>query len=205
MTGLRFFFIEMQLKFDFSLKFSSHIKPKNLTMWLPIRWIDRSYWKTYWSIINNKKIKRFLNNKKISIIPPVFFEGKVVFDFEKKAELFNNNFALQWTLVKNASIYQTLNIKRWMINLFWNKNENYMKNFQASKAHRWDKILIRMVKLWGNSYSIKTNIPISESMLVMGVFLDECKNKRLNAIHKRESKNLIKNYRPIYQPFPCFP
>ena len=80
-----------------------------------------------------------------------------------------------------------------------------MKNFQASKAHRWDKILIRMVKLWGNSYSIKTNIPINESMLVMGVFLDECKNKRLNAIHKRESKNLIKNYRPIYQPFPCFP
>ena len=45
--------------------------------------------------MNNKKIKRFLNNKKISIIPPVFFEGKVVFDFEKKAELFNNNFALQ--------------------------------------------------------------------------------------------------------------
>ena len=72
-----------------------------------------------------------------------------------------------------------------------------MKNFQASKAHRWDKILIRMMKLWGNSYSIKTNIPINESMLVMGVFLDECKNKRLNAIHKRDSKNLIKNYRPI--------
>ena len=38
--------------------------------------------KTYWSIIN-----RLLNNKKIPIIPPVFFEGKLISDFEKKAEL----------------------------------------------------------------------------------------------------------------------
>ena len=35
--------------------------------------------KTYWSIIN-----RFLNNKKIPIIPPVLFEGKLISDFEKK-------------------------------------------------------------------------------------------------------------------------
>ena len=35
--------------------------------------------KTYWSIIY-----RFLNNKKLSIIPPEFFEGKLISDFEKK-------------------------------------------------------------------------------------------------------------------------
>ena len=46
--------------------------------------------KTNWSIIN-----RFSNNKKISVIPPAFFEGKVVFDFEKKPELFKNNLASQ--------------------------------------------------------------------------------------------------------------
>ena len=54
--------------------------------------------KTYWSIIN-----RFLNNKKIPTIPPVFFEGKLISDFEKKPELFNNHFASQCSLVKNAS------------------------------------------------------------------------------------------------------
>ena len=43
--------------------------------------------KTYWSIIN-----RFLNNKKIPIIPPVLFGGKLISDFEKKAELFNDYF-----------------------------------------------------------------------------------------------------------------
>ena len=63
--------------------------------------------KTYWSTIN-----RFLNNKKIPIIPPVFFEDKVISDFKKKAGLFNNNFASQRSLVKNATpYYQTLNIK----------------------------------------------------------------------------------------------
>ena len=36
--------------------------------------------KTYWSIIN-----RFLNKKKIPIIPPVLFEGKLISDLEKKA------------------------------------------------------------------------------------------------------------------------
>ena len=34
--------------------------------------------KSYWSIIN-----RFLNKKKIPIIPPVLFEGKLISDFEK--------------------------------------------------------------------------------------------------------------------------
>ena len=60
--------------------------------------------KTYWSIVN-----RFLNNKKIPIIPPVLFEGKLISDFEKKAELFNNYFAPQCSLVKNEN-YQTLSI-----------------------------------------------------------------------------------------------
>ena len=60
--------------------------------------------RTYRSIIN-----RFLDNKKIPIIPLVFFEGKLISDFEKKAELFNNYFAPQCSLVKNEN-YQTLSI-----------------------------------------------------------------------------------------------
>ena len=43
--------------------------------------------KTYWPIIN-----RFLNNKKTPIISPLVFVGKLMSDFEKKAELFNNLF-----------------------------------------------------------------------------------------------------------------
>ena len=38
--------------------------------------------KTYWSLLN-----RFLNNKKIPLIPPLFHENKFVTDFKEKAEL----------------------------------------------------------------------------------------------------------------------
>ena len=45
------------------------------------------------------------------IIPPAFSEGKIISDFQKKAELFNNHFASQCSLVKNASTLPTLEFK----------------------------------------------------------------------------------------------
>ena len=40
--------------------------------------------KVYWSLS-----KIFLNNKKISIIPTMFLENRIITDFKEKAELFN--------------------------------------------------------------------------------------------------------------------
>ena len=54
--------------------------------------------KTYWSLLN-----RFLNNKKMPLIPPFFHENKFVTDFKEKAELFNAFFAKQCSLTKNSS------------------------------------------------------------------------------------------------------
>ena len=48
--------------------------------------------KKCWSIIN-----KFLNNKKIPIMLSVFFEGKLISDFEKKVELFSNHLASQYS------------------------------------------------------------------------------------------------------------
>ena len=54
--------------------------------------------KAYWSIL-----KSFLNNKKISLIPPLFYENCFITNFKEKAELFNSFFADQYSLVSNAS------------------------------------------------------------------------------------------------------
>ena len=63
--------------------------------------------KTYWSIL-----KTFLSNKKISCIPPLFYQGKYVTDFKKKAELFNSFFARQCFIIQNSSkLLLTLNNK----------------------------------------------------------------------------------------------
>ena len=37
----------------------------------------------YWSIL-----KSFLNNKKIHLIPPLFYENRFITNFKEKAELF---------------------------------------------------------------------------------------------------------------------
>ena len=54
--------------------------------------------KTYESLLN-----RFLNNKKIPLIPLLFHENKFVTDFKEKAELFNAFFAKQCSLIKSNS------------------------------------------------------------------------------------------------------
>ena len=47
--------------------------------------------KVYWTLL-----KRFFNNKKIPVIPPLFHENEYVTDFKKKAELFIFFFAKQF-------------------------------------------------------------------------------------------------------------
>ena len=48
---------------------------------------------------------------KIPIIPPVFFESKLISDFEKKAEPFNNHLPHNALWSKMQVPYQILNIK----------------------------------------------------------------------------------------------
>ena len=54
--------------------------------------------KTYWSLL-----KIFLNNKKITLIPPLFHENRFIIDFKEKAELFSFFFSNQCSLLKNCS------------------------------------------------------------------------------------------------------
>ena len=54
--------------------------------------------KVYWTILNN-----FLNNIKISSIPPILASGKTITNIAEKANLFNNLFASQCTSVENTS------------------------------------------------------------------------------------------------------
>ena len=55
--------------------------------------------KAYWSLL-----KTFLKNIKIPCIPPIFYENDFVIDFQKKAEIFNELFAKQCTVVLANSL-----------------------------------------------------------------------------------------------------
>ena len=54
--------------------------------------------KAYWSILND-----FLGKRKTPNIPPLIVNDFVVSDFTTKADLFNNFFASQCSLVVNSS------------------------------------------------------------------------------------------------------
>ena len=54
--------------------------------------------KAYWALL-----KRFLNNKKMLLIPALFHGNEYVTDFKKKAEFFNSFFVKQCFLISNSS------------------------------------------------------------------------------------------------------
>ena len=54
--------------------------------------------KAYWSIL-----KSFFGDKKVPIIPPLFYNNSYISDFKVKADLFNSYFSKQCSLISNSS------------------------------------------------------------------------------------------------------
>ena len=143
---------------------------------------------------------RFLSNKKIPAIPPLLVNREIISNFSQKASIFNKFFASQCTPLQNSSslpifylrtdeILSTLNIRDDDIFAI-------IKNLNPNKSHGWDNISIRMIKLRGKSivYPLKL---IFEASLQGGEFPDYWKKANVVPVHKKESKNFVKNYRPI--------
>ena len=73
--------------------------------------------KSYWSIL-----KTFLNNKKILVIPPILHDNKFITNFKEKAEIFNNFFGKQCSLINtNSDFFQ----------FFQRKHINYCQQFTS--------------------------------------------------------------------------
>ena len=60
----------------------------------------------------------------------------------------------------------------------------------------WDQLSVRMIKACSNSISFQLKL-IFKSVINEGVFPEDWKKRNIVPIHKKESKNLIKNYWPI--------
>ena len=124
----------------------------------------------------------------------------MISDFKIKSEHFNSYFAAHCTPVKNSSTLPTLKYKtKSRLNSF-NINKDdislIIKNLDSSKEHGWDNISIRMIKLCGKSIATPLKL-IFKSMLEEGTFPDDWKRSNVVPVHKKEDRNLIKNYRPI--------
>ena len=127
-------------------------------------------------------------------------DGKFVSDFCEKANLFNNFFSSICTPIQNTSILPPfLHRTNARITSFYVTKEDILliiKNLDSSKAHGWDNISIKMIKICGESITVPLKI-IFEQSLKENKFPEVWKKANIVPVHKKEDKNLIKNYRPV--------
>ena len=152
--------------------------------------------KSYWSIL-----KTFLNNKKIPCIPPLLHNGKSIIDFKEKAELFNDFFSKQCSLVNNNSKLPSVLTKKTCKSLSSVEFSTYdilkiIRNLYPNKAHGHDMISIRMLKICDESICKPLGI-IFRSCLENGKFPSEWKKANVVPVFKKNNKQELKNYRPI--------
>ena len=112
--------------------------------------------KTYWSLL------RFLNNKKIPLIPPLLHKNKFVTDLKEKVELFNSFFAKQSSLIKNSSklpLHRHYLTDTCLPSVRFSQDDNakIIQSLDRNKAHRHNNISILMLKICGSSINLQTS------------------------------------------------
>ena len=104
----------------------------------------------YWAVLNN-----FLNNIKITSVPPILISGETIANIVEKANISNELFASQCTSLENNSKLASLlmNIDK-RLNIISIKKDDILsiiKSLNPAKAHGFDNIPICMVQLCGDS------------------------------------------------------
>ena len=145
--------------------------------------------------------KTVLNDNKIPCIPPIFHKNKYIVDFKVKSEIFNTFFAEQCSIIPTKSVLPsklTLLIENSLSKCNFPKKDilQIIRNSDSSKAHRYDMISSRMLKLCGDSICKPLEL-IFKTCLRNDRFPLEWKKASVVPIHKKGDKQTIKNYRPV--------
>ena len=152
--------------------------------------------KTYWSII-----KSCYNGRKIPIILPLSLNGKIIIDFNEKANLFNKYFSSQCNPLPNDSkspenqiyiaetILSSFNIEDEVISKITN-------TLDINKAHGHDEVSTRILRL-GDKSIVKSLSIMFNNCKLKNTFPNLWRKANVVPIHKKGEKDLIKNYRPV--------
>ena len=128
-------------------------------------------------------------------------DHKFVTDMKAKANIFNKFFAEQCITLKNDSKLPSnqtfLTQSRWS-SLDFNKEEilKIIRALNIHKAHGHDDISIRMIKICDKSL-LKPLIILFQNSTKSSHYPDIWKKSNIIPVHKKNDKQLVKNYRPI--------
>ena len=100
----------------------------------------------------------FLNNKKTPLLSPLLHSNCFISDFKYKADIFNNSFPNQCSLINNNSKLPTNLIhgtdrRLSLVTFSAGDIAKIIQNLNSNKAHGQDNISIRMLKICGDTIS----------------------------------------------------
>ena len=149
----------------------------------------------YWSLMN-----QILNKVTIPVIPPLLENDIFVLDFTTKAEIFTDYFILQCTVIDTGSaVPNDVPFHVPPLSNFHISDEKILRiirSLNPNKAHGWDNISVRMIKISDEALVVPLRL-IFENCKNKGIFPQIWKQANVVPVHKKSSKQLKQNYRPI--------
>ena len=148
--------------------------------------------KKYWSILH-----QFLSKRKIPNIPPIDHNNSIITYTFQRANMFNTFFSKQCSLFHTDSVIPELHLltnhRLDTIDLDSKKILAIIRSLDVNKAHGWDDVSARMIKICDDSLLLN----IFRWSFDSGKFPSNWKRGNLTPVHKKGDKNVIKNYRPV--------
>ena len=145
-------------------------------------------------------VHRFMNKIKVTVIPPLLVNGVLETDFQRKANIFNDFFSAQCSIIDNSSIlpeFSFLTNNRISDVVFSHEDiSKIINDLNPNKSQGHDGISVKMIQLCGDSISHPFSI-IFNNALKSGFFPEKWKRGNIVPIHKKLSNQIVCNYRPI--------
>ena len=151
--------------------------------------------KSYWKILY-----RVMNKSRAPKIPPILDKDTFIISCKEKAKLFNEFFSKQCTLIINDSTLPDFqyNTDSRIDSIAIKKDDilPLIRNLNPNKATGSDEISGKMLQICDKSVILPLSI-IFHNILESSIYPDLWKQANVVPIHKKEDKQLAKNYRPI--------
>ena len=152
----------------------------------------KKYWYTLIQLLHNRNMPK---------IPPIRNDrNELVSDVSSKANIFNNFFAKQCSLLDSGSILppEALRTEQRLDQVIFDdaKILALIRKLDANKAHGWDDVSIRMVKICEESL-VRPLMNIFTLSLESGTFPSDWKKANVIPVYKKGDKAIVKNYRPV--------
>ena len=145
------------------------------------------------------QLNNFLNNSAITFIPPILASGKTISSIVEKANLFGRLFTSQCATLQNEKKLPLLLMKTYKpLNTFKKGDiSSIIKSLNLRKAHGIGNISDCIFQLCRDSVIISLTL-IFNFFLGQIRFPDTWKMASIIPVHRKEVKNLEKNYKSTY-------